>query len=224
MNKRQKAALVLNCLIVVFTIFATICVITGFKFMQGISVLSEKNFTSFRYFTTLSNLLAALVALVFIIFKISPAGKNCEKLPVWLYILKIAAVTAVAFTMIITMGYLAPTSKRGYFALFMNSNLFMHFLTPMLCIISFIFFEPAEKPAFGLSFAGIIPAVLYASAYTPNVLLHLDNGKPDPAYDWYGFLAFGLNTIWFVIPLLALIAWLLSLGLWALNKNIASKF
>ena len=222
MNKRQKTALVLNCLIVAFTIFATICVILGFKFMQDISILSEKNFKSFRYFTIQSNLLAALVALIYIIFKCSPAGKNCEKLPSWLYLLKLAASTAVAFTMFITVFYLAPTSKNGYFSLFMNSNLFMHFLTPMLCIISFIFFESAEKKPLKTSFIGAIPAALYASFYTPNVLLHLDNGKVNPAYDWYHFLAFGLNTIWLVIPLLLLISWLLGLGIWALNRKLAS--
>lgn len=223
MNKGQKAAFVLNVLIFVFTVFATISLIIGFKFMQDITVLSEKNFKSFRYFTIQSNLLAALVALVYIIFKCSPAGKSCEKLPVWLYLIKIAAADAVAFTMFITVFYLAPTSSRGYFALFMNSNLFMHLLTPLLCIISFIFFEPVEKTSFKMNFAGIIPMALYAAFYTPNVLLHLDNGKPNPVYDWYGFLAFGLNTIWIVIPLLVFIAWLLSLGLWVLNKKIASK-
>lgn len=222
MNKQHKAAFVLNVLIFVFTLFATISLVIGFKFMQDISVLSEKNFKSFRYFTIQSNLLAAIVALFYIIYKCR-AGKNSDTMPGWLYILKLAATTAVAFTMIITVGYLAPTSKNGYFSLFMNSNLFMHFLTPLLCIISFIFFEPAEKTSFKLSFAGVIPAALYASFYTPNVLLHLKNGKPDPVYDWYGFLAFGLNTIWIVIPLLLVIAWLLSLCLWGCNKKIASK-
>ena len=223
MNKRQKAALVLNLLILAFTIFATISLVIGFKFMQDITVLSEKNFKSFRYFTIQSNLLAAIVALIYIIFKCGPAGKNCEKLPTWLYLLKLAAADAVAFTMFVTVFYLAPTSSKGYFSLFMNSNLFMHLLTPLLCIISFIFFESAEKNPFKFNLAGVIPMALYASFYTPNVLLHLKDGKPDPVYDWYGFLAFGLNTIWIVIPLLVFIAWLLSLGLWALNKRIASK-
>ncbi len=223
MNKRQKTALVLNSLIVAFTIFATISTVIGFKFMQDINVLSEKNLKSFRYFTNQSNILAAIVALIYIIFKYSAAGKNSEKLPSWLYGLKIASATGVAFTMIVTVCYLAPTSSNGYFSLFMNSNLFMHFVTPMLCIISFIFFEPAEKTSFKMSLAGVIPMALYASVYTPNVLLHLDNGKVNPLYDWYGFLAFGLNTIWIVLPLLVVVAWFLSLGLWALNKKIASK-
>ena len=223
MNKRQKAALVLNVLILAFTIFATISLVIGFKFMQDITVLSEKNFKSFRYFTIQSNLLAAIVALIYIICKCGPAGKNCEKLPTWLYLLKLAAADAVAFTMFVTVFYLAPTSSKGYFSLFMNSNLFMHLLTPLLCIISFIFFESAEKTPFKFNLAGVIPMAFYASFYTPNVLLHLKDGKPDPVYDWYGFLAFGLNTIWIVIPLLVFIAWLLSLGLWALNKRIASK-
>lgn len=214
MNKQTKTAFILNLLIIIFTLFATISVVIGFKFMQNITVLSEKNFKSFRYFTVLSNILAAIVAFIYIL--------NKEKLPAWLYILKLAATTSVTFTMIVTVCYLAPTSKNGYFSLFMNSNLIMHLITPLLCIISFIFFESSEKLPFKFSFAGVIPMVLYAAFYTPNVLLHLNNGKVDPAYDWYGFLAFGLNTIWIVLPLLAFIAWLLSLGLWVMNRKFSS--
>ena len=223
MLRRQKAALVLNAIIIAFTVFATISLVIGFKFMQDITVLSEKNFKSFRYFTIQSNLLAAIVAIIYVIYKCRPVGKKSEKLPTWLYFLKLASADAVAFTMFVTVFYLAPTSSKGYFSLFMNSNLFMHFLTPLLCIISFVCFESAEKAPFKFSFAGVIPMALYASFYTPNVLLHLKDGKPDPVYDWYGFLAFGLNTIWIVIPLLVFIAWLLALGLWAMNNKIASK-
>ena len=58
-------------------------------------------------------------------------------------------------------------SKTTYFAYFMNSNLFMHLITPLLCIISFIFFEPA-KLSFVESFTGICPMILYAFYYIPN--------------------------------------------------------
>lgn len=219
MNKREKSAFVINILIFVFTVFSIITTVLGIHYMGEVTVLAEKNFTSFRYFTNESNIFAALVALAYLIYKSTSAGKKSQKLPVAFYILKLAATTGVAFTMFITLFYLAPRSKNGYFSLFMNGNLFMHLLTPLLCIISFIFFESTEKKPFKFSFAGIIPMALYASVYTPNVLLHLDNGKVNPDYDWYGFLAFGLNTIWIVLPALCLLAWLISLALWAFNNK-----
>lgn len=221
MNKKEKTALILNIFIFVFTVFATVSLIIGFHFMENIDVLSSPSFKSFKYFTVDSNVFAGIISLVYVIYKLLPAGKNSKKIPTALYILKIAATTGVTLTMMVTVFFLAPRSTTTYFNYFKNSNLFMHLLTPLLCIISFIFFEPAEKTNFPLSFTGIIPMFLYALFYVPNILVHLDNGKVLDDYDWYGFLFAGLNTIWFVIPLLFIVTWLFSFGLWALNKKIA---
>lgn len=223
MNKKQKIAFILNILVFAFTLFATICIIIGFKFMEDVTVLSEKNLKSFRYFTVQSNIFAAIVSLIYIIYNLRSKVKKTEKLPTYLYVLKLAAVTSVTLTMMVTVFYLAPRSKTTYFSYFMNSNLFMHFITPVLCILSFIFFESSEKLPLKISFTGVIPMVLYASYYTPNVLLHLNNGKVNPDYDWYGFLAFGVNTVWFVIPFLIAFTWIFSFSLWALNKKLASN-
>ena len=221
MNKREKAGFIINIIIFAFTVFATVCLIIGFHFMENIDVLSTPSFKSFKYFTVDSNVFAGLISLVYVIYKLIPAEKKSKKLPTALYILKLAATTGVTLTMMVTVFFLAPRSTTTYFHYFMNSNLFMHLITPLLCIISFIFFEPTEKTNFPLSFTGIIPMVLYSFFYVPNVLLHLDNGKVLKDYDWYGFLFAGLNTIWFVIPLLFIATWVFSLGLWALNKKIA---
>ena len=123
---------------------------------------------------------------------------------------------------VFTVFFLAPKSTTTYFAYFMNSNFFMHFLTPLLCIITFAFFEPVEF-SFKKTFYGTCFMILYALFYIPNILLHLDNGKVLPEYDWYGFLFAGLNTIWFVIPLLLLITWLFSICLWYINKKCAKQ-
>ena len=222
LGKREKVAVVLNCIIFIFTLFATIAMIIGFHFMGDIKVLSSRNFKAFKYFTVDSNVFAGLISLVFVIYKLCCPQKKTE-LPVALYILKLAATTGVTLTMMVTVFFLAPRSTTTYFDYFKNSNLFMHLLTPLVCIISFIFFEPAEKQKFPLSFTGVIPMVLYAFFYIPNVLLHLENGKVLGAYDWYGFLFAGLNTIWFVIPLLLVVTWIFALGLWALNRKFAKK-
>ena len=220
MNKKQKVSLILNGLIVLFTIFATVSMIIGFQFMGEIKVLSSASFKAFKYFTVDSNVFAGLVSLVYLIFFCLLEKGKIKALPKWLNYLKLAATTGVTLTMMVTVFFLAPRTTTTYFAYFMNSNLFMHLITPLLCIISFAFFEPA-KLSFAESLVGICPMILYAIYYIPNILLHLDNGKVLPAYDWYGFLFAGLNTIWFVIPLLLLITWAFGICLWALNKKFS---
>lgn len=217
MNKKQKISFVLNCLIFVFTVFATVSMIIGFEFMTGTKVLSSTSFKAFKYFTVDSNVFAGLVSLLYMIYLCLLQKGKIQKLPKYLNYLKLAATTGVTLTMMVTVFFLAPRTTTTYFAYFMNSNLFMHLITPLLCIITFAFFEPAEF-TFKDSLSGTIPMILYAFYYIPNILLHLENGKVLPEYDWYGFLFAGLNTIWIVIPLILLITWLFAICLWCLNK------
>ena len=58
MKTREKISIILNSLIFIFTLFATISMIIGFKFMGQLEVLSERNFKSFKYFTVDSNVFA----------------------------------------------------------------------------------------------------------------------------------------------------------------------
>ena len=218
MNTRQKVSFVLNCLIFLITVFATVSMIIGFEFMGEIKVLSSASFKAFKYFTVDSNVFAGIVALVYMIYLILLSKGKIKVMPKWLSYLKLAAATGVTLTMMVTVFFLAPKSTTTYFAYFMNSNLFMHLITPLLCIISFIFFEPAQL-SFIESFTGTCPMILYAIYYIPNILLHLDNGKVSTNYDWYGFLFAGLNTIWFVIPLILLITWIFAICLWFVNKK-----
>jgi len=223
MNTKQKTAFCLNLLIFVSVAFSTTAMLTGFNFMGGSGVLSASNWLAFRYFTVDSNVLAGLVSLFYIIYMLTPAGKKSERLPKAMYILKLAATTGVTLTMMVTVFFLAPRSATTYWDLFMNSNLFMHLLTPLFCIITFVFFEAADKPSFALSPAGVIPMVLYASFYIPNIFLHLENGKTSYNYDWYGFLFAGVNTVWIVVPLILLLTWVFAICLWGFNRLCNSK-
>ena len=220
MTKAEKGTLIFNCLIFIFTLFATISMIIGFQFMGEITVLSSRNFRAFKYFTVDSNVLAGLSSLAYVIFLILKNKGKIKEMPNFMHILQLAATSGVTLTMMVTVFFLAPRSTTTYFDYFMNSNLFMHLLTPLLCIISFIFFEKANI-SFVKTFYGIVPMILYAFYYIPNILLHLENGKVLPKYDWYGFLFAGLQTIWIVIPIILLLTWGFSLGLWTLNKKLA---
>ncbi len=241
--KQQKAAFVFNLLIVIFTLFATISTIIGFEFMGDVKILTATNFHAFKYFTVDSNVFAGIISFIYIIFAVKISKGKIQKFPKALLFLKLAATTGVTLTMMVTAFFLAPGGK-SYFSYFVNSNFFMHFFTPVLCIISFIFFEfgygenskaneeilqsgknavQNEQISFLQTLTGIIPMLIYAVFYITNILLHLENGKVSHTYDWYGFLKAGLQTMWIVMPLILLITWLFSFLLWLANKKAGEK-
>ncbi len=220
MTRKQKLSLVFNALIFVFTAFATVSMIIGFQFMGDIKVLSSTNFKAFKYFTVDSNVFAGIISLIYLIFLVMEAKGRIKKFPEILHHLKLAATTGVTLTMMVTVFFLAPRTTTTYFDYFKNSNFFMHFLTPLLCIITFVFFEPVDF-SFAKSTSGIIPMVLYAFYYIPNIIIHLEDGKTSHTYDWYGFLDAGFGTIWFVMPLLLLVTWIFAIVLWFANKKLS---
>ena len=223
MKSENKVSFILNLFILILTLFSIISMMAGFNFMDNTSwEFSAANIAAFRYFTVDSNVFAGIIALVYLVYIMR--NKKTFTIPKWLTLFKLAATTGVTLTMMVTVFFLAPTSPRGYFALFKNSNLFLHFVIPVLCIVSFIFFErPDVKIRFPLTLYGIIPMVIYSFYYSINILLHLGNGEPLSKYDWYGFLGGKLSNIWFVMPAIYLLTWVFSIVLWLCNKKANQK-
>ena len=48
MKKKQKISLILNWLIFIFTVFATVSMLIGFNFMSGEKVLSSTSYKAFK--------------------------------------------------------------------------------------------------------------------------------------------------------------------------------
>ena len=215
MKTKQKLSLILNLLIFVLSTFSAIAMFVGFYFMGEANAFTALGFNEFKYFTVDSNVFAGIVSLLIVVHLLWKKEQEC---PLWLSALKLAATTAVTLTMMVTVFWLAPTSSSGYFSLFVNSNLFMHLIVPLLCIISFVFFEPC-KLSFKLTLTAVIPMLLYSIYYGGNILLHLQDGKTSPKYDWYGFLVGGMKTFPFVVVGIALITWVFALTLWFANKE-----
>ena len=100
-----------------------------------------------------------------------------------------------------------------------NSNLFLHLIIPVLSIISFIFFEKTNKIKFKYVFLAVIPTFIYSLLYLINVLIHIENGKVSPTYDWYYFLQNSMNNIFIVMPFMLICTYLIGLLLYKLNKK-----
>ena len=221
MNRTKvKISLVLNILIVIFTIFATTAMFTGFKFMHGHDVvLQSTKLGMLRFFTVQSNILMGIIALFFAGLEIKILKGKIEEISTKAYVLKLMATTAVGLTFLVVFAYLGPITEYGIIAMIMNSNLFFHLITPLLSMICFAAFERTNKVKFKYTFLGIIPTFLYAIYYMINIFVHMENGKVSPVYDWYWFVQNGVWTAIIVVPLMLLITYLITLILWKINKK-----
>ena len=224
MTKAQRSSFFLNLLIVLLTIFAIWAMLADFRFMSDPSkpaVLSSANAKAFKYFTVDSNVFAGIISLVMIIVQllIDKGKGRLKKIPKLLHLLKLAATTGVTLTMLVTAFFLAPF-QYDFFSLFMDSNLFLHLVIPLVCIVTFVFFEPADIST-AQTFAGTVPMLIYAIFYSTNIILHLQNGQTSHDYDWYGFLDGGVNTIWFVGPLMLAVTWAMALLIQTANNKFA---
>ena len=219
-NKKIKISLVLNIIIVLFTIIACFMMFTGLKFSNGVEpVLETTKLGMFKFFTVDSNLLMGIVSLIFIIYEIKILKNKKEDIPKNVYILKLMSTTAVTLTFVVVFSYLGPISKGGIPSMIRNSNLFFHFLTPLLSIVTFTIFEKTDKLKYRYSFWGLVPTLVYAIFYITNVLIHIENHKVSPTYDWYWFVQNGVWTAVIVAPIIILMTYGISFILWKLNKK-----
>ena len=217
---KLKVSLILNLIIIALVLVASIMMFTGFKFMDGDIMLETSKIGMFKFFTVDSNILMAIVAFIFVVKDIRIINGKEKEISKMLYILKLGATTSVALTFITVFGYLGFIVEGGLQALLKNSNLFFHLLVPIISIITFIFFEKTSKLDFKCTYLGIVPMGIYGIVYIINVLIHANNGKIDPIYDWYHFVQGGMYQLLFVIPIMFIVTYIISFILWKLNKII----
>ncbi len=216
--KKVKVSLVLNILIVAMVIFSVLSMMLGLEFMGHSVVFTTRHISIFKFFTIDSNILVGITTLIMAIYEIIYL-KSKKEIPKFVYILKFMGTASVTLTFLVTALFLAPFSVFNYFDFYMNSNLFLHLITPIVSVISYIFFEKCEL-SFKSSFLGIVPMALYAIYYVGMIVPHIENGTVSYDYDFYGFLRGGVSTVFWVVPLMFIVMYLISLVLWYSNKKI----
>ncbi len=221
MNKTKiKISLVINTIIVITTIVASIIMFTGFKFMFGYEpILESTRIGMLKFFTVDSNMFMGIVALLFSIDEIKLLKGEIETISTKKYILKLMGTTGVGLTFFVVFTYLGPISKYGISSMLMNSNLFFHFLIPVTSIVNFIAFEKTDKLKFKDTLYGLIPTILYGIYYLSNIIYHMENGKVSVKYDWYWFVQNGVWTSILVFPSILIFTYAISFALWKFNKK-----
>lgn len=220
-KKQLLISILFNTIILIMTIIASYMMFTGIRFTNNNEIILESSkLGMLKFFTVQSNLLMGIVSIIYIIKQIDLLNKKIVKLPSWCSILKLTSTTAVTLTFVVVFLYLSRLTGSGVRPLLANSNLFFHLLIPILSIITFIFFERNKDIKFKDNLISIIPVALYELFYLTNVLIHMENHRISPKYDWYYFVQTDIKNIYIVIPTMLIITYIISIILWFTNEKI----
>ena len=211
---RNLIDLILNLVIVLSTVWAV-----NYYYIGGPDALGSVGSGCFRYFTTDSNILVALASTVMLILNAARFFKPDARMPKWVSVFKYAGTAAVALTLVTVVLFLGPFAAikgglQGYLRMFEKNILVLHLTTPMLAIISLIFFERDNEFSLGDSLIASMPAYVYGVVYfTLVVCLGVWT-------DWYNFTLGGKG---YMIPVALVVMFLAAFGLSVLLKKLRRK-
>lgn len=218
-NKRIKISLIFNLIIVAMVTASLAILYTGFIFMPGYETIVETSkLGMIKFFTIQSNIFVGLAALVLAVSEIKYLRGKTSHIAKSSYILKFMGTSAVGLTFLVVFAYLGPITKGGIPSMIKNSNLFLHCLTPIVSILSFTMFDKTKELKLKNVVYGVIPTALYGVYYMANIIIHMENGKVKPLYDWYWFVQNGVWTAIIVVPMILGISYIISLIIWKLNR------
>ncbi len=199
MEKKIYISLVLNVAIVLFTAFA----IGKFFVSGGDANMQVGGWKCLRFFTNLSNILVAITSLFVIAAQINNLKSGEELLPKGVFLFKFVGTVSVMVTFLTCVFFLGPTSVISgaamgqgiqlsrYFNFFRGNTFFLHFFTPVISLISFVYYENAEAFPKKQVWFGLLPTLVYSVVYFIEVvLIGWQNGG---WFDFYSF-TFGGNV------------------------------
>ena len=211
---RNFIDLIFNLAIVLSTVWAV-----RYYYVGGPDALGSVGSGCFKYFTTDSNILVAVAALVMLIFNVARLFKPEVVMPKWVSVFKYTGTAAVTLTLITVVLFLGPIAAikaglQGYMRMFADNILALHLTTPLLSIISLIFFERDNDFSLGDCLTACLPTYVYAVVYfTMVVCLKIWN-------DWYSFTLGGKV---YMIPIAIIVMFLASFGISALLRKLRRK-
>jgi len=221
------------CFNIMLALLEAIAVILLFtvpiEFIRGGKIVLEiSTWTTFKWFTTDSNLVMLIGSVIFCIFMCKKWNGKIKQIPYHVHLTKMIMTAMLVLVLVVILGYTAmypsfkiEMTRKG---VYMGSNLLHHVFCPIVSIVTFLLFEESKDIPFKTTFYGLIPVVAYIGFYLAMAYTHQNpDGTFIEGYDWYGFCRFGVGA---TIPMAIggvgiyyLFIWLL----WFLNKKIAKK-
>ena len=206
-SKENKTELILNAVLVLFTVIGIILMLTG-KPEEG--SLQASGIENLKFYTVLSNVFCGIIALIRLIY--IKLKKDTSKLVP----LKLGAVCAVTITFAIVAFFFGPL--YGWIQFYKRGNLFFHLLEPLTAIAEFIIIRRNRIP-FKHTVYAAVPTFLYGTGYALNILINGMGGPWPDSNDFYAFLSWG----WGIGIVIFLCITLLAFGVACIFRFISNK-
>lgn len=117
-----------------------------------------------RFYTVLSNVLALVVSLLYVVYYIRNFNRKDTAFPRWLKQLKFVTCNCLAVTFVVVVAVLIPMdgiqSVDHY--IFGPANIYHHVFCPLIMIFSFCVFEKERKITVRDNVLALIPTIIYA--------------------------------------------------------------
>ena len=141
------------------------------------------------YFTNLSNIWVAAVAIIFIVLEIKRLRCGVDKRGTWTYLLKLATTVSITLTCVIFCAILAPKAENADYNAWSWGSVIVHAIVPGLAILDFSLDGgdiPIKKRH---NLVSLIPPFAY---FVFCIILYLCNVDFGRVYNFpYFFLNFG---------------------------------
>ncbi len=221
-RKLNVASLMINLTVLILTAYSVAHnfrtdIIRETQTVNDTALTNFTGFASFRYFTTLSNVFAAVSAAVILFFNVKNAVNDEYLFPKWAVIVKYMGTCAVTLTFATVALFLSPVlafNGASYFLLFQGNGFFFHFLIPVLSVCGFTLCEKTPELDFGFTFVAAIPTVIYATVYTVMVAL---------IKSWPDFYGFTFNGTYWLMAITVFVMCAGSFGLCVLVRFLRRK-
>ncbi len=181
----------------------------------GGGTLADNGVSSLKYFTVLSNLFAAFACVVYLIDRFSRRGERRARTSTAAQRLKFAGAVAVMLTFLVVVTFLGPLYT--YKAMFKGGNLHLHLTVPLLSFLDVCFLDDRMDLDIKSTFLAVIPPAVYGIAYRANIFINGRGEWPD-TNDWYSFAMWGKGVMMVILVVLALITWLMAVGMLILHN------
>lgn len=180
-------SLLSSLLIVVFMVKSLI----GFFTVGGRGNMKVRKTDAFKYFTVDSNMLMAAAAAITLVYNIRKAIDQSVGIPYWATLLYHVGTVAVMVTFSVVMFIFVPSTGLKF--MIEGNSLYLHLISPLLALISFVCFDRGEKLGSEVIIIAAVPVLIYSVLYYYMVMVRGESGG-----GWKDFYHFNDKGRWYV--------------------------
>ncbi len=187
-------SLICNLAVVVFMLKALITFFT----VGGSGNMKVKKTSAFVYFTVQSNLFMGAAALIMLVFNVILLFDPGVTVPYWVVLVNFVMTVAVMLTFCVVMFVFVPVT--GLHEMIEGDNIFLHAISPIIALVTFVFFEYYARLRPTAFLWALLPVVVYGIVYYVMVII-----VGEEKGGWKDFYGFNKNGKWAFSALMILV-------------------